>query len=150
MLCPSNPSSVDLGLARILGGGTSQPGSSGPGSQGQSHPGGTRAIAPPRTRSRCGGSLPTWLILLAAKWQGARTQSELASDQVTARDAMTPNPVSVNRDTPVSEAMERMAALGIGRLPVVDGRERTHLIGMFMREDVIAARTDRPDAVESR
>jgi len=39
------------------------------------------------------------------------------SDQVAARDVMTPNPVTVNRDTPVSEALECMAALGIGRLP---------------------------------
>jgi CIC family chloride channel protein len=61
------------------------------------------------------------------------------SDQVSARDVMTPNPVTVNRDTPVSEALERMAALGIGRLPIVDDRDRSHLVGMFRREDVISA-----------
>jgi CIC family chloride channel protein len=61
------------------------------------------------------------------------------SDQVSAGEAMTPNPATVNRDTPVSEALERMAALGIGRLPIVDDPERTHLVGMFMRESVITA-----------
>lgn len=61
------------------------------------------------------------------------------SDQVAARDVMTPNPVTVNRDTPVSEALERMAALGIGRLPIVDDQDRSHLVGMFRREDVISA-----------
>lgn len=61
------------------------------------------------------------------------------SDQVSAGDAMTPNPATVNRDTPVSEALERMAALGVGRLPIVDDRERTHLVGIFMRESVVTA-----------
>ncbi len=62
-----------------------------------------------------------------------------ASDQVTAGDAMTPNPVTVSRQTPVSEALERMAALGVGRLPVVDEQDRSLLIGMFRREDAITA-----------
>lgn len=61
------------------------------------------------------------------------------SDQVTAGDVMTPNPAVVNPDTRVSEALERMAALGVGRLPVVAAGDPAHLIGMFRREDVIAA-----------
>ncbi len=61
------------------------------------------------------------------------------SDQVTAADAMTPNPATVNPDTRVSDALERMAALGVGRLPVVDASDPEHLIGMFRRADVVAA-----------
>ena len=61
------------------------------------------------------------------------------SDQVTAADIMTPNPATVTLRTPVSEALERMAALGVGRLPVVDESDATRLIAMFRREDVVTA-----------
>jgi len=61
------------------------------------------------------------------------------SDQVTAAKAMTPNLATVNPDTRVSEALERMAALGVGRLPVVDAAHPDRLVGMFRREDVVAA-----------
>ena len=59
------------------------------------------------------------------------------SDQVTAADAMTVRPVTVSGQTPVSVALERMAALGVGRIPVLDDQER--LVGMFRREDAIRA-----------
>jgi hypothetical protein len=58
---------------------------------------------------------------------------------MTAADVMTPNPATVDPDTRVSDALERMAALGIGRLPVVDANDPGRLIGIFRREDVIAA-----------
>lgn len=61
------------------------------------------------------------------------------SDQVTAAKAMTPNPATVNPEARVSEALERMAALGVGRLPVVDAAHPDRLVGMFRREDVVAA-----------
>lgn len=61
------------------------------------------------------------------------------SDQVTAGQAMTPKPVTVMPDTPASEAMERMAALGVGRIPVVDTEDFTKLVGMFRREDAVGA-----------
>lgn len=61
------------------------------------------------------------------------------SDQVVARDAMTPDPVTVTRSIPVSETLERMAALGVGRVPVVAEDDPKHLVGMFRREDAIAA-----------
>ncbi len=61
------------------------------------------------------------------------------SDQVRAADVMTPNPATVIPETPVSEALERMAALGVGRLPVVDAVDATSLVGIFRREDVITA-----------
>jgi K+/H+ antiporter YhaU regulatory subunit KhtT len=62
-----------------------------------------------------------------------------ASDQVTAGDAMTPDPTTVTPSTPVSLALERMAALGVGRLPVVSDRDPLELVGMFRREDAVGA-----------
>jgi Trk K+ transport system NAD-binding subunit len=61
------------------------------------------------------------------------------SDQVSAGDAMTPNPVTATRDTPVSEALERMGALGVGRLPIVAIDDPERLVGVFRREDAVAA-----------
>ncbi len=61
------------------------------------------------------------------------------SDQVTAREAMTPNPVTVTPLTPVSIALERMAALGVGRLPIVGEDDSARLVGMFIRSDVVNA-----------
>jgi K+ transport systems, NAD-binding component len=40
---------------------------------------------------------------------------------------------------PVSAALARMASLGIGRMPVVDERDITRLVGMFRRESVVRA-----------
>jgi len=62
-----------------------------------------------------------------------------ASDQHVAADAMTPNPVTVSADVPVSDALERMAVLGVGRLPVVNRRRPNQIEAMFRREDAIAA-----------
>jgi len=61
------------------------------------------------------------------------------SDQLTAADAMTPDPVTVTGDLPVSQALERMAVLGVGRLPVTDRTDPTRIEAMFRREDAIAA-----------
>lgn len=61
------------------------------------------------------------------------------SGDVSVGEAMTPNPVTVTRDTPVSEALERMAALGVGRLPVVDSSNPNRLVGVFRREDAVYA-----------
>lgn len=61
------------------------------------------------------------------------------SDQVTAGRAMTPRPITVSPDTTASVALERMAALGIGRIPVVSNHDPSHLVGIFRREDAVAA-----------
>lgn len=52
---------------------------------------------------------------------------------------MTRRPVTVTPDTRVSHAMERMAALGVGRMPVVAGDDPDRLVGMFRREDAVRA-----------
>jgi len=62
-----------------------------------------------------------------------------ASDQLTAADAMTPDPATVSVDLPVSQALERMAVLGVGRLPVIDRNNPERIEAMFRREDAIAA-----------
>jgi len=54
-------------------------------------------------------------------------------------EAMTPRPATVTPATPVSRALERMAALGVGRLPVVAEADPDQLVGMFRREDAVRA-----------
>lgn len=60
-------------------------------------------------------------------------------DVTSVAAVMTRRPVTVNPATPVSQAMERMAALGVGRLPVVAEDDPTRLVGMFRREDAVRA-----------
>lgn len=52
---------------------------------------------------------------------------------------MTARPITVGPRTPVSEALERMAVRGVGRLPVVSDDHSSELVGMFRRQDAIAA-----------
>ena len=54
-------------------------------------------------------------------------------------EAMTPSPVTVGPLTPVSQALVRMAVLGVGRLPVVADRDSGELVGFFRREDAVGA-----------
>ena len=53
--------------------------------------------------------------------------------------AMTPRPATVTPTTRVSRALERMAALGVGRLPVVAEDDPDLLVGMFRREEAVRA-----------
>lgn len=71
-------------------------------------------------------------------------------DHATIREAMTPNPMTVTSDLPVSEAMHRMSALGVGRLPVMDSDHPDRLIGMFRREDAVRAYHRAVDAATHR
>ena len=66
-----------------------------------------------------------------------RSGKELAD--TTVAEVMTPRPVTVTPTTPVSTALERMSALGVGRLPVVDDLSPEHLVGMFGREEAVKA-----------
>jgi CIC family chloride channel protein len=58
---------------------------------------------------------------------------------LTVGEAMTPRPATVTPSAPVSLAIERMAALGVGRLPVVDDDDPTRLVGMFRRVSAVNA-----------
>lgn len=60
-------------------------------------------------------------------------------DQAIVGDVMTPRPVTVDPGTPVSRALERMAALGVGRLPVVAADDPRRLVGLFRREEAVRA-----------
>jgi CIC family chloride channel protein len=71
-------------------------------------------------------------------------------DRTGIEDVMTPRPATVTPATEVSRALERMAALGVGRLPVVAEDGSGRFLGMFRREDAVrayhralATRTDR-------
>ncbi len=60
-------------------------------------------------------------------------------DDLNVGAAMTARPATISPSAPVSVALERMAVLGVGRLPVVDDQDRTRLVGMFRREDAVRA-----------
>ncbi len=73
---------------------------------------------------------------------GIVTVSDLArasSAQDAVGTAMTPRPATATPGMPVSAALERMAVLGVGRLPVVDEASPDRLIGVFRREDAVRA-----------
>jgi chloride channel protein, CIC family len=61
------------------------------------------------------------------------------SEDSLVEDAMTPRPVTASPSTPVSVALQRMASLGIGRVPVVSEDDPTVLVGLFRREDAVTA-----------
>jgi len=60
-------------------------------------------------------------------------------EDVTVAEAMTSRPATVTPSSPVSLAIERMAALGVGRLPVVDDDDPTRLVGVFRRVGAVNA-----------
>ncbi len=64
------------------------------------------------------------------------------SDTSQVSDAMTPRPATVTASTRVSRALERMAVLGVGRLPVVAEDDPGKLVGIFRREDAVRAYHD--------
>jgi chloride channel protein, CIC family len=89
-----------------------------------------------RTRSH---GLP---VVEGGRLVGIITLSDIAragNGQDHVLDAMTHRPATVVQTTPVSTALERMAVLGVGRLPVVAEEDPEHLVGVFRREDAVRA-----------
>lgn len=81
-------------------------------------------------------------VVDGARLVGIITMSDVARagpNQLTVADAMTQRPATVVPSTPVSTALERMAVLGVGRLPVVSEEDPGLLVGMFRREDAVRA-----------
>jgi CBS domain-containing protein len=83
-------------------------------------------------------------VVEAGRLVGVVTISDIARAEVgrereTVGEVMTSRPVTVTPSTPVSSALERMAALGIGRLPVVAESDPERLVGMFRREEAVRA-----------
>lgn len=66
-------------------------------------------------------------------------RAEGSAQETSVSHVMTPRPVTVEPDTPVSRALERMAALGVGRLPVVAEGDPRRLVGIFRREEAVHA-----------
>ncbi len=67
------------------------------------------------------------------------TRSDQDPNVAMVSHVMTRRPATVVPSTPVSQALERMAVLGVGRLPVVDEHDPSHLVGLFRREDAVRA-----------
>jgi chloride channel protein, CIC family len=67
------------------------------------------------------------------------SRAEGSPEVTTVAHVMTPRPVTVEPDTPVSRALERMAALGVGRLPVVANDDPRRVVGIFRREEAVHA-----------
>jgi CIC family chloride channel protein len=89
-----------------------------------------------RTRSH---GLP---VLEDGRLVGIITLSDIAradSGEEKVADAMTHRPATVVPTTPVSTALERMAVLGVGRLPVVAEDDPLRLVGVFRREEAVRA-----------
>lgn len=60
-------------------------------------------------------------------------------DSATVSDVMTSPAVSITAPTPVAEALERMAVLGVGRFPVVADQDPLRVIGLFRRDEAVEA-----------
>ena len=58
---------------------------------------------------------------------------------LTAADICTTDPLTVVPSDPVYRAVQRMAAIDVGRLPVVDERDHGRLVGLVRRADVVSA-----------
>lgn len=81
-------------------------------------------------------------VLEGGRLVGVVTLSDIAradSGEAIVADTMTHRPVTVVPSTPVSMALERMAVLGVGRLPVVEEDDPSHLVGVFRRDDAVRA-----------
>ncbi len=84
------------------------------------------------------------VVLEDGKVAGVVTVADLIraggpSDSVLVSQAMTARPVTVTASTPVSRALERLASLGIGRLPVVAEDGSGRFVGLFRREEAVRA-----------
>ncbi|MEB3226808.1 MAG: chloride channel protein [Synechocystis sp.] len=71
---------------------------------------------------------------------GVFTQTDLAnaaqeSSQVVLRQVMTPNPITVNPDAPLSDVLYLLNRYQLSRLPVVQGGQK--LVGIITRTDII-------------
>jgi CBS domain-containing protein len=69
------------------------------------------------------------------------------SKQLKARDVMTPNPVTVRPDSPLTEAVRLLMDYQISGLPVVDGEKR--LVGMITEKDMLRILYEQPGSLRS-
>jgi chloride channel protein, CIC family len=69
---------------------------------------------------------------------GVVARSDLARPGSTAAELATRRPASAVPDEPVFRAVQRMANLDVGRLPVIDPRDG-RVVGVFRRADIVRA-----------
>jgi chloride channel protein, CIC family len=69
---------------------------------------------------------------------GVVARSDLDRPGVTAAELATRRPASAVPDEPVFRAVQRMANLDVGRLPVIDPRDG-RVVGVFRRADIVRA-----------
>jgi chloride channel protein, CIC family len=69
----------------------------------------------------------------------ADTADIMALRTLTVGDICSRQPVTVTPDDPVFRALRRMAAIDVGRLPVVAAEDHSRLVGLVRRADVVAA-----------
>jgi CIC family chloride channel protein len=103
------------------------------------HPGEPIAEVERRLHAARSHGLP---VVEEGRLVGVLTMSDIAragAAEGMVADAMTRRPATVVPSTPVSTALERMAVLGVGRLPVVHEEDPSHLVGLFRREDAVRA-----------
>jgi CIC family chloride channel protein len=60
-------------------------------------------------------------------------------ESLSVRAVMTPHPVTATPETPVSDVLQRMSSLGVGRIPIVAEDDPDHLVSVFRREDAVRA-----------
>ena len=65
--------------------------------------------------------------------------NRVGADQTVVDDIATPRVTTVTTDDMVWTAMRRMSLLNVGRLPVVDPADRTKLVGLVSRADLVRA-----------
>ncbi|MEX2548709.1 MAG: chloride channel protein [Nitriliruptoraceae bacterium] len=69
----------------------------------------------------------------------ASADGQGSEDRRTAGDICTRSPLTVTPEDPVFRALQRMAALDVGRVPVVSSEDHTELVGLVRRADVVHA-----------
>ena len=64
---------------------------------------------------------------------------ETAGELAVAQDLATPRPICVQPSENLNSVMSKFAIKNIDELPIVDDEDKTKLIGMLRRKDVISA-----------
>ncbi len=86
------------------------------------------------------GSTPPRLLGMVTLADLARPDAHgLDAGELTAGHLASRPCVTVTPADPVFRALRRMAAIDVGRLPVVAAEDRTRLVGMFRRSDLVTA-----------
>ena len=66
---------------------------------------------------------------------------ERRAEDVKVSDIMTRNPIVAFPDETLSDALRKLTLYNVGRLPVVDSRDRDRVIGIITRSDIVRAVT---------